>query len=87
MTQFAVQVIQDHTVKLDLLIPRQIPVVWFGIAQEVRVMGDFDNWTKGVGLSAEEFSDGTFTRFQGTLALPPVSLPLSTSTGLLCTTP
>lgn len=35
-------------------------------------MGDFDNWTRGFSLSAKEFSDGTFTKFQGTLRLVPV---------------
>lgn len=67
------QVVQDQASKVDLLTHRKIPVVWFGIAQEVRLMGDFDNWTQGFSLSAEEFSDGTFTRFQGTIRLVPVS--------------
>ncbi len=66
------QVVKDQTGKLDQLTERRIPVVWFGIAQEVRLMGDFDNWTQGFSLSAEEFSDGTFTRFQGDIKLVPV---------------
>lgn len=65
------QVVEDQTGKLDQLTERRIPVVWFGIAQEVRLMGDFDNWTQGFSLSAEEFSDGTFTRFQGDIKLVP----------------
>ena len=66
------QVVKHQTGKLDQLTERSIPVVWFGIAQEVRLMGDFDNWTQGFSLSAEEFSDGTFTRFQGDIKLVPV---------------
>jgi len=66
------QVVKDQTGKLDQLTERRIPVVWFGIAQEVRLMGDFDNWRQGFSLSAEEFSDGTFTRFQGDIKLVPV---------------
>ncbi len=66
------QVVKDQTGKLDQLTERRIPVVWFGIAQEVRLMGDFDNWTQGFSLSAEKFSDGTFTRFQGDIKLVPV---------------
>ncbi|KAL0022502.1 hypothetical protein WJX79_003099 [Trebouxia sp. C0005] len=65
------QVVKDQTGKLDQLTERRIPVVWFGIAQEVRLMGDFDSWTQGFSLSAEECSDGTFTRFQGDIKLVP----------------
>lgn len=67
------QVVQTQAGQVDRLKQRKIPVVWFGIAQEVRLMGSFDNWTHGFSLSAEEFSDGTFTKFQGTLRLVPVS--------------
>lgn len=72
---YLLQVVQTHAAQLDKLKQRQIPVVWFGIAQEVRLMGSFDNWTQGFSLSAEEFSDGTFTKFQSTLGLVPVSWP------------
>lgn len=67
--------VQDHSGQVDQLRQRQIPVVWFGIAQEVKLMGSFDNWTQGFSLSAQEFSDGTFTKFKGVLALVPVSSP------------
>lgn len=67
------QVVQSHAGQIDRLKQRKIPVVWFGIAQEVRLMGSFDNWTQGFSLSAEEFSDGTFTKFQAVLRLVPVS--------------
>ena len=67
------QVVQDETQKLDRLTQRDIPVVWFGIAQEVRLMGDFDNWTNGFALSADHISDGTFTKYKSTIRLVPVS--------------
>lgn len=73
------QIVQDQFRELDLLTQRRIPVVWFGIAQQVRLMGSFDNWTQGFGLSAHEFSDNTFTRFQATLTIVPVRA-LSSST-------
>lgn len=72
------QIVQDQSRELDLLTQRRIPVVWFGIAQQVRLMGSFDNWTQGFGLSAQEFSDDTFTRFQATLTIVPV-IALSSS--------
>ena len=70
--RLCLQAVQEQASKLDQLTRREIPIVWFGIAQEVRLMGDFDNWTRGFSLSAKEFSDGTFTKFQGTLGLVPV---------------
>lgn len=36
-------------------------------------MGDFDGWTQGFVLSAEEISDDVFTRFEGQCLLPPVN--------------
>lgn len=65
------QVVQGEAQKLDKLTQRKIPVVWFGIAQEVRLMGDFDNWTSGFALRAEQLGDGTFTKFEVVLRLVP----------------
>ena len=40
---------------------------------QVRLMGDFDGWTRGLDLSAEDLgSDGVFTRFTARLLLPKV---------------
>jgi len=39
-------------------VARAIPVEWVGIASEVRVMGDFDGWTRGVALNASEDDGG-----------------------------
>jgi hypothetical protein len=30
---------------------QKVPVEWVGVATEVRVVGDFDGWTRGVDLS------------------------------------
>lgn len=69
--QLLQQVVQDHTSHIDQLRHRKIPVVWYGIAQQVRLMGDFDGWTQGFSLSADDIHDGTFTKFHATLSLPP----------------
>lgn len=45
---------------------------WFGVACEVRLMGSFDGWTRGVDLSAEELSDSVYTEFEAELVLLPV---------------
>ena len=67
-----VQVMQDHVRQVDKLTHRKVPVVWYGIAQQVQLMGSFDSWTQGFTLSADDIHDGTFTKFQATLSLPPV---------------
>ena len=63
---------QAHVSQLDKVTHREVPIVWYGIAQQVRLMGDFDGWTQGFSLSANDIHDGTFTKFQATLSLPPV---------------
>ena len=73
------QMVQHHTAEIDQLRQRRISIVWFGIAQEVRLMGSFDNWTQGFSLSPEAFSDGTFTKFEGILWLVPVGQQLLTA--------
>lgn len=50
---------------------REIEVSWFGVAQEVRLMGTFDEWTLGEDLSPESVLDSVFTRFTATLRLRP----------------
>lgn len=52
--------------------PRKVPVSWYGIGQEVRVMGSFDGWATGVLLSAEQLQDDVFNCYTGTLRLTPV---------------
>lgn len=81
------QVLQDHVRQVDKLTHRKVPVVWYGIAQQVQLMGSFDGWTQGFSLSADQIHDGTFTKFQATLSLPPVrsGFIIRTSYGI-CTT-
>lgn len=70
---------------LDAKVPREVPVAWFGVASEVRLMGSFDGWTRGVDLSADDISDSVFTRFEATVLLLPVPslqlLPLTPGAG------
>lgn len=48
---------------------REFPITWYGMAEDVRVMGSFDGWTKGEQLSPE--GTGTFTKFTTNLKLRP----------------
>lgn len=51
---------------------RKVPVEWIGVASEVKIMGDFDDWTRGEDLSAEDVaSDSVYSRFEGVLTLRP----------------
>lgn len=53
-------------------VPRPVPVEWVGVASEVVLMGDFDGWTRGRELPAEDLtSDSVYCRFEGTLSLRP----------------
>ena len=45
-----------------------------GASAQVKLMGDFDGWSRGIDLSAEETTgDSVFTRFTATLLLPKVT--------------
>ncbi|CAI7780396.1 unnamed protein product [Closterium sp. NIES-53] len=48
---------------------REVPLVWFGMAEDVKVMGSFDGWTYGEQMSPE--TTGTMTRFTTVLKLRP----------------
>lgn len=51
---------------------REMPVQWVGVANEVRLMGEFDGWTKGIELSAAEMTiDDVVRTFEATLLLRP----------------
>lgn len=58
--------------------PRKVPITWVGVAQEVRIMGDFDGWTRGKELSAEEISENVMSEFTCTLDLLPVRIQQNT---------
>jgi len=48
-------------------------VSWVGVAEDVRVMGDFDGWTRGKELCADEISEHVISEFTGVLELLPVT--------------
>lgn len=48
---------------------RDVPLVWYGMAEDVKVMGSFDGWTYGEQMSPE--SGASFTKFSTTLKLRP----------------
>lgn len=48
---------EERTAEADKMRTREIPVVWFGVASEVRVMGTFDDWTIGQELNPGSLPD------------------------------
>ena len=52
---------------------RRIPIAWYGVASDVKLLGDFDSWTRGFSLSRGEIQDQTFTKFSAVITLLPVS--------------
>ena len=55
-------------------VPQRVPVTWVGVASEVRLVGDFDDWTHGVELSASEMDyDSSMRSLEGVIPLLPVS--------------
>eukprot|EP00878_Enallax_costatus_P021184 GHUV01022419.1.p1 GENE.GHUV01022419.1~~GHUV01022419.1.p1 ORF type:complete len:329 (+),score=121.32 GHUV01022419.1:261-1247(+) len=66
------QAVLEQRQEFGLRVVRKVPVEWIGVASEVRIMGDFDGWTRGHELSAEDVtSDSVFSRFETTLMLRP----------------
>ncbi len=53
---------------------------------QVRLVGDFDEWTRGVELSASEMdTDGSLRTFEGVIPLLPVGIKISWCTQNLLT--
>ena len=48
---------------------RPVTVAWTGMASDVRIMGSFDEWTRGESLEPDQA--GTWTTWTGTLNLVP----------------
>jgi hypothetical protein len=66
------QAVLEQRAEFGKRVVRKVPVEWIGVASEVKVMGDFDDWTRGHELSAEDVaSDSVYSRFEGTLLLRP----------------
>ncbi|GAX80595.1 hypothetical protein CEUSTIGMA_g8031.t1 [Chlamydomonas eustigma] len=65
----AVQSVRDS---FSARVPQRVPVTWVGVASEVRLVGDFDEWTRGVELSASEIDfDGSIRTFEAVVPLLP----------------
>jgi len=56
---------------LDLISTVEVPVSWMGVAEEIKIMGSFDNWTRGVELSAEDYTYSGEQEFSAVLELLP----------------
>lgn len=66
------QAVLEQRAEFGKRVVRKVPVEWIGVASEVKVMGDFDDWTRGHELSAEDVAtDSVYSRFEGTLLLRP----------------
>jgi hypothetical protein len=66
------QAVLEQRAEFGKRVVRKVPVEWIGVASEVKVMGDFDDWTRGHELSAEDVAtDSVYSRFEGTLCLRP----------------
>ena len=66
------QAVQQKRAAFSSRVPRAVPLEWVGVANEVVLMGEFDGWTQGRELSAEDVtSDTVFSRFEGRLVLRP----------------
>ncbi|CAM6107351.1 unnamed protein product [Calypogeia fissa] len=59
----------EQSKEIDGVRLREIEFSWSGMAEDVTVMGSFDNWTRGESMSPE--STGTFTKFSTLLKLRP----------------
>lgn len=54
---------------VDAIQFREVPLVWYGMAEDVKVMGSFDGWIHGEQMSPE--STASFTKFSTILKLLP----------------
>ncbi|GFH25895.1 AMPK1_CBM domain-containing protein [Haematococcus lacustris] len=53
-------------------VPRKVPVTWVGAASEVRLVGDFDGWTRGLDLNNPDIeSDSVLRTFEAVVPLLP----------------
>jgi len=41
---------------LESMSVQKVPITWFGVAQSIKLMGSFDNWTAGFELSPEDYT-------------------------------
>ena len=45
--------------KVDAACIKNVPIRWVGMASDIRIMGSFDHWTKGVAMSPEHIEGGS----------------------------
>jgi hypothetical protein len=63
------QAVLEQRAEFGKRVVRKVPVEWIGVASEVKVMGDFDDWTRGHELSAEDVAtDSVYSRWVGAAA-------------------
>lgn len=69
---YELQAVLEQRRAFGAKVVRRVPVEWNGVASEVRIMGEFDGWTRGQELSAEDVtSDSVYTTFETVLLLRP----------------
>lgn len=57
------QAVLEQRAEFGRRVVRKVPVEWIGVASEVKIMGDFDDWTRGHELSAEDVTtDSVYSR-------------------------
>jgi hypothetical protein len=70
-----VQALQKEREALIKRVPRKVPITWVGAATEVKLVGTFDAWTRGVELSGPDSdgnADSVLRTFEATVSLLPV---------------
>lgn len=64
--------VQTSREEFGVRVPQEVPIRWVGVANEVRLQGDFDDWTRGIELNVSEIDvDGSLRSFEGTVRLLP----------------
>ncbi|KAL4180895.1 hypothetical protein AMTRI_Chr12g234650 [Amborella trichopoda] len=61
--------LKEQIKDIDAVKFHDVELVWYGMAEDVQVMGSFDGWSQGEHMSAEY--TGGFTKFSTTLKLRP----------------
>ena len=66
------EALEAQRAALAATVPRRVPISWQGVASEVVLMGDFDNWSRGIELSAADIeTENVFNTFTTVITLPP----------------
>lgn len=66
------EAVQTQRAAFSKKVVKRVPVAWVGVASEVKLMGEFDSWTRGFELSAGDIdSDGVYKTFEANVPLLP----------------